>query len=76
MAKFQAGVILVACKTSVAGKKMEEMVKDFGLTFNDCCVQGDFYFIQVPKGKENLWMYAFKGQPEVNSATRIPDFSR
>ena len=75
MRKFQLGIIVVACRTSVQGKDMEQMIKDFGLKFDNCCVQGDFYFVQVLEGKEKLWANAFKGQDGVISATQIPVFS-
>ncbi|MBI2108772.1 MAG: hypothetical protein HYT93_01140 [Parcubacteria group bacterium] len=76
MAKSGSGKIVVTCKTNVAGKVVEQIVKDFGLEFGKVCVSGDFYFITVPKGTEVRWANAFRGQPEVTGAGPVPVYSR
>lgn len=75
MAKFQSGRIVVVCKTSVEGATMQKMIANFGLKFSDCCVQGDFYFIEVESGTEEQWVKKFSEEPGVFSVTRLPDFS-
>ena len=75
MAKFQPGVILVVCLASVSGESMVKIVKDFGLTFGDYCVQGEFYFIKVPEGEEEQWAKKFREQAGVLSVMRLSDFS-
>ena len=76
MAKYQPGLIIITCEASVSGNKMQEMVKNFGLKFKNCCVQADLYFVQVPEGKEEFWVDVFGRQDGVRDVIRIPDFSR
>ncbi|MDP3726260.1 MAG: hypothetical protein Q8R36_03630 [bacterium] len=70
-----SGRIVVACLSTITGDYMREMITDFGLKFDTCCVPGEFYFIQVPKGKEDRWARAFSSQIGVISAQPVPLFS-
>ena len=76
MSKTGSGQIVVTCKTSISGKAVEQMVKDFGLEFANVCVSGDFYFIKVTKGTETRWANAFRVQPEVTGAGPVPVYTR
>ena len=76
MSKTGSGQIVVTCSPTIRGEVIQQIVNDLGLKFSANCVQGDFYFIQVPRGTEKRWANAFKGQPEVSGAQPVPVYAR
>jgi len=74
MARFQPGSIVVTCETRVRGEKMDKLIKGFGLHYQNTCVNGEIYFIQVPEGQEDHWLKVFKSIDGVIGLSRVPDY--